>query len=65
MRLGRERAVNKAAASSTKGIISTHFSDSLMKLAILSESTKLGLLLHNEATLHQINANPNFGLNKK
>ncbi len=36
-----------------------------MKLAILSESTKLGLLLHNEATLHQINANPNFGLNKK
>jgi hypothetical protein len=36
MRLGRERAVNKAAASSTKGIISTHFSDSLMKLAILS-----------------------------
>jgi hypothetical protein len=36
-----------------------------MKLAILSESTKLGLLLHNEATLHQINANPNFGLNRK
>jgi hypothetical protein len=36
-----------------------------MKLAILSQSTKLGLLLHNEATLHQINANPNFNLNKQ
>ena len=36
-----------------------------MKLAILNQSTKLGLLLHNEATLHQINANPNLGLDKK
>jgi len=36
-----------------------------MKLAILNQSTKLGLLLHNEATLHQINANPNFNLNKQ